>query len=391
MKKKLLISLLIILSILLISCENKSEDNSNSAQTSLESIATPFNTTEYIPEEPSLVEEAGQIIEGDVKDNNTPLPSKTPLDTNETISNNNVPSINPSNYKEIEEYKGNIYVTVNNNEPYFTDTDKIRVDAFEYYSQLDDKGRCGEAYANVCIDLMPTGDRENIGMIKPSGWHTIKYAGIVEGNYLYNRCHLIGYQLAGEQGNELNLITGTRYFNTEGMLPFENEVADYVERTNNHVLYRVTPYFEDDNLVANGVFMEAYSVEDQGKGVKFNVFVYNIQPGIEIDYASGDSRLSDDNQMATNDNQVATNDNQTATNDKEQTPSPQPTVEPEPTTEPTQSYECDYILNTNTKVFHYPDCDSVKQMKDKNKQPFIGTKEEAISMGYSPCHNCFHY
>ena len=236
---------------------------------------------------------------------------------------------------------------------------------------------------------MPTGDRENIGMIKPSGWHTIKYAGLVEGNYLYNRCHLIGYQLAGEQANELNLITGTRYFNTEGMLPFENEVADYVERTNNHVLYRVTPYFEGANLVATGVFMEAYSVEDQGKGVKFNVFVYNIQPGIEIDYATGDSRLSDDNQMSTNDNQVATNDNQTATSDKEQTPSPQAT--PEPTTEPTQSYECDYILNTNTKVFHYPDCDSVSQMKEKNKEYFTGTKEEVMNMGYTPCHNCFHY
>lgn len=380
MKKKLLISLLIILSLLLISCENKSEDNSNSAYTSIESIATPFNTTEYIPEEASLVEEAGHIIEGDVKENNTPLPSKTPLDTNETTSNNNVPSKNPSNCNEIEEYKGNIYVTVNNNEPYFTDTDKIRVDAFEYYSQLDDKGRCGTAYANVCIDLMPTGDRGNIGMIKPSGWHTIKYAGIVEGNYLYNRCHLIGYQLAGEQANELNLITGTRYFNTEGMLPFENEVADYVERTNNHVLYRVTPYFEGDNLVATGVFMEAYSVEDQGKGVKFNVFVYNIQPGIEIDYATGDSRLQNDNQMATN-------DNQTATSDKEQTPSAQPTVEPTQTPSQ-QTPQCDYVVNTSKRRIHLPDCDSVDQMKESNKWYYTGSYEDLINMGYVPCKNC---
>lgn len=152
-------------------------------------------------------------------------------------------------------------------------------------------GRCGVAFANICIDIMPTEERGEIGMIKPSGWHTVKY-DVVDGKYLYNRCHLIGYQLAGENANPKNLITGTRYLNVEGMLPFENEVADYVKESNNHVLYRVTPIFESDNLVASGVQMEAYSVEDNGEGICFNVFCYNVQPGIVIDYATGESYLS---------------------------------------------------------------------------------------------------
>ncbi|MDD6666898.1 MAG: DNA/RNA non-specific endonuclease [Lachnospiraceae bacterium] len=188
----------------------------------------------------------------------------------------------------IPAYDGRAYVSINNNVPAFSDADKARTDAFETYSDLDDLGRCGVAYANVCKEIMPTEKRGAIGAVRPSGWHTIKY-DIVDGKYLYNRCHLIGYQLSGENANAKNLITGTRYLNTEGMLPFENMVADYVKETGHHVLYRVTPIFQDNNLVASGVQMEAWSVEDQGAGICFNVYCYNVQPGITIDYASGAS------------------------------------------------------------------------------------------------------
>lgn len=189
---------------------------------------------------------------------------------------------------DVPEYSGSPYVEINNNEPEFSEND-MTTQPFENYSEIDSLGRCGVAYANVCTDIMPTEERGKIGMIKPSGWHTVKYDN-VDGKYLYNRCHLIGYQLSGENANEKNLITGTRYLNVDGMLPFENEVADYVHKTNNHVLYRVTPIFEGDNLVASGVWMEAKSVEDNGEGVKFSVYVYNVQPGITIDYATGESK-----------------------------------------------------------------------------------------------------
>ena len=192
---------------------------------------------------------------------------------------------------QVGTYSGSPYIVINNNLPYFTEADKNCTEAFESYSELDSLGRCGVAYANICQELMPTEERGEIGNVKPSGWHTVNYHEYVEGNYLYNRCHLIGYQLSGENANEKNLITGTRYLNVQGMLPFENEVAEYVENTGNHVLYRVTPIFEGDNLVASGVLMEAYSVEDQGAGVMFNVYCYNVQPGISIDYATGDSQL----------------------------------------------------------------------------------------------------
>ena len=188
----------------------------------------------------------------------------------------------------IQEYNGFPHVEVNNNHPLFDEKDMI-TEAFETYEELDSLGRCGQAYANICKELMPTEERGEIGMIRPSGWHTMKYPDLIEDLYLYNRCHLIGYQLSGENANAQNLITGTRYMNIEGMLPFENEVAYYVRRTNNHVLYRVTPMFTGNNLLADGVLMEAYSVEDSGAGIQFCVFVYNVQPGIEIDYRTGES------------------------------------------------------------------------------------------------------
>jgi len=193
------------------------------------------------------------------------------------------------NLEDIPVYSGEPYVYINNNEPDFDEKD-LTTTSFEKYSKLDYLNRCGVAFANISIDIMPTEERESIGMIKPSGWHTVKY-DIVDGKYLYNRCHLIGYQLTGENANEKNLITCTRQMNTIGMLEFENIVAEYIKETNNHVLYRVTPIFEGNNLVATGVQMEALSLEDNGEGIKFNVFVYNVQDGIEIDYSTGNSKL----------------------------------------------------------------------------------------------------
>lgn len=188
---------------------------------------------------------------------------------------------------DIPEYSGEPYVVLQDNWPDF-DAGDLTTEAFETYSELDSLGRCGVAYANICLEIMPTEPRGEIGQVKPTGWHTVKY-DCVDGKYLYNRCHLIGYQLAGENANRQNLITGTRYLNVVGMLPFENMVDSYVEETGNHVLYRVTPIFDGDNLVASGVQMEAFSVEDEGEGICFNVYAYNVQPGVAINYATGES------------------------------------------------------------------------------------------------------
>ena len=192
--------------------------------------------------------------------------------------------------EEVPAYSGEPYVVLNGNIPDFPEADRT-TNCFESYSPLDELRRCGTAYANVGEDLMPTEERGSIGQVKPSGWHTVRY-DCVDGQYLYNRCHLIGYQLTGENANECNLITGTRYMNVEGMLPFENLVADYIQETDQHVRYRVTPVYQGTELVARGVQMEALSVEDGGEGVCFNVFIYNVQPGVEIDYSTGESRLA---------------------------------------------------------------------------------------------------
>ena len=211
--------------------------------------------------------------------------------TNES-SNSLLSSSNESaTISDIPAYSGKAYVEINENKPNFSASD-LTTTSFEKYSPLDELGRCGVAFANVGADIMPTSERESISSVKPTGWQTVKYDSI-SGKYLYNRCHLIGFQLTAENANELNLITGTRYLNVDGMLPFENMVADYVKETNNHVLYRVTPVFEGNGLVAKGVQIEAMSVEDNGEGIEFNVFVYNVQPGITIDYSTGNSALGE--------------------------------------------------------------------------------------------------
>ena len=297
----------------------------------------------------------------------------------------------------IPSYSGSPYVELEGNIPAFT-TEEITTDSFEEYSELDGLGRCGTAYANICPELMPEEEREGIGHIRPSGWHTVKYPEVIKDNYLYNRCHLIGFQLAGENANEKNLITGTRYFNVEGMLPFEERVAEYVQETGNHVLYRVTPVYDGDNLVANGVEMEAWSVEDSGEGICFHVFVYNVQPGIEIDYATGESRLdgagteSEAVQDGAGTESEAVQDGAGAEGGAMQdgagAESEAVQDDASENARGTDVPEQTYILNTNTKKFHRTGCGSADQIKQENKEEFTGTRDELIGLGYEPCGNC---
>ena len=259
------------------------------------------------------------------------------------------PTVESYDLDSIPAYTDEPYVVLQENVPDFDSSD-FTTQAFETYAPLDELDRCGVAYANICTELMPTEERGSIGQVKPSGWHTVTYDN-VDGRYLYNRCHLIGFQLAGENANEQNLITGTRYMNVEGMLPFENQVADYVEKTENHVLYRVTPIFQGDNLVASGVQMEAWSVEDQGEGVCFNVYVYNVQPGITIDYATGESWL-------------------------------------EGTASPSENVFSHYVLNTSSKKFHLPECSGVRDIKESNRQDYQGNRDQLLEQGYTPCGLC---
>ena len=283
--------------------------------------------------------------------------------------------------EDIPVYATDAYTTIHNNRPYFTKKE-MTTESFEYYSELDGLGRCGPAIACVGIETMPTEKRGSIGMVKPSGWHTIRYDDLIDGKYLYNRCHLIGYQLTGENANVNNLITGTRYLNMEGMLPFENEIADYIERTNHHVLYRVTPDFQGDDLVAKGVLMEAISVEDNGKGLMFCVYAYNIQPGIRIDYATGNSERIEASKPKPQKKPV-----QAPKPAPKPVPAPKPEKKPAPVPKPEQ-HQATYIINVNTGKFHVPSCPSVKRMKDSNKLEVQGSRDELVSQGYSPCLNC---
>ena len=289
------------------------------------------------------------------------------------------------NTADVPAYSGKPYTAVNNNEPYFT-SDNLTTEAFENYSELDALGRCGVAYANVCLETMPTEKRGSISEVKPTGWHSVKYDN-VDGKSLYNRCHLIGYQLTAENANQQNLITGTRYLNVDGMLPFENMVADYVKETDNHVLYRVTPIFTGDNLVADGVLMEGYSVEDEGDGICFCVYAYNVQPGITIDYATGDSWLSSEKGNSDSSSGGNSAVSQSAA-DKSGTQQAAVQTESVKETSAPVSTGTEYILNTNTKKFHYPSCSSVKQMKASNKKEYTGSRDDLIAQGYDPCKKC---
>lgn len=285
-------------------------------------------------------------------------------------------------YRDVPAFEGNPYVYVNDGEPVFTDEQRAAEPGYEHYDELDELGRCTAVFAVVGPETQPTEKRGSIGEVRPSGWQMAKY-DFVEGKYLFNRCHLLGYQLTGENANERNLITGTRYLNVQGMLPFENAVADYVDATGNHVLMAVTPVFESSELVARGVHMMAESVEDGGEGVAFNVFCYNVQPGVVIDYGTGESMLEED-------------------------ATPLPDVSgaesvPGAASEGTDAGEAsekgatgsneskgvaEYVLNTNSKKFHLPSCSSVDQMSPKNREDVEDTRENLIAKGYDPCKRC---
>ena len=297
---------------------------------------------------------AGAEVAGE--DSSGALDSKDKVDgPQENLVNNN----SYDSLDAIPAYDGKTYVAVNNNEPFFTDSD-MTATAFENYSDLDSLGRCGVAYANICKDIMPTEERGKIGMIKPSGWHTVKY-DVIKDRYLYNRCHLIGYQLAGENANPKNLITGTRYLNVEGMLPFENLVADYVNNTGNHVLYRVTPMFSGSNLVANGVLIEAKSVEDNGGGILFNVYCYNVQPGVGINYENGDSWLDGTTGSTSSGSDSSAAENSAADSSNSETM---------------------VHITATGKKYHRAGCRTLK------KSDTEVTLDEAKSMGLSPCGIC---
>lgn len=257
--------------------------------------------------------------------------------------------------QNVPAYSGKPYVAINDNQPEFTDED-LTTKAYEYYSPLDHLGRCGYTMASVGRELMPTQERESISHIKPTGWVQAQY-DFVDGKSLYNRCHLIGFQLAGENDNARNLITGTRYMNVQGMLPFENMVADYVKETGNHVLYRVTPIFDGSNLVARGVQLEGMSVEDKGEGICFNVYVYNVQPGVTIDYETGYSWLDENDQN---------NENNT----------------------PTSAEKMTYILNIKSKKFHDQDCEQAKGIKESNREIYTGDRQDLIDQGYTASGCC---
>lgn len=351
-----------------------------------ESTVTSQDNTYAIEQPAAIPSELLEASETAVSEPESGQPQENASDTQESqqvTSATDVPTgegTSAFSLREIPAYSGTPYTEVNGNQPYFTE-EELTTQSFETYSELDSLGRCGVAYANVGQDLMPTEPRGEIGAVKPTGWHLVKYDN-VDGKYLYNRCHLIAYMLAAENANPQNLITGTRYLNVQGMLPFETKVCDYVKNTGNHVLYRVTPIFDGDNLLADGVLMEAYSVEDAGEGISFCVFAYNVQPGIGIDYATGDNWAEGSGTYQSAVASVA-----------EETPVPQPETDtavqitPE-SSAPQESQGITYVLNTNTKKFHYPTCSSVDDMKEKNKQIYTGSREEVINMGYVPCKRC---
>lgn len=351
-----------------------------------ESTVTSQDNT-YAIEQPAAIPsellEASENTASEPESGQTLESSSDTQESQQVVSATDVPAgegTSAFSLREIPAYSGTPYTEVNGNQPYFTE-EELTTQSFETYSELDSLGRCGVAYANVGQDLMPTEPRGEIGAVKPSGWHLVKYDN-VDGKYLYNRCHLIAYMLAAENANPQNLITGTRYLNVQGMLPFETKVCDYVKNTGNHVLYRVTPIFDGDNLLADGVLMEAYSVEDAGEGIGFCVFAYNVQPGIGIDYATGDNWAEGSGTYQSTVASVA-----------EETPAPQPETDtavqitPE-LSAPQETQQTTYVLNTNTMKFHYPTCSSVDDMKEKNKQIYTGSRDEVINMGYVPCKRC---
>lgn len=327
--------------------------------------------------DPTSSKNNGQAVDGS-SSNNIVL-TNPDFNNNKDSSNTNITTTN-----DIPKYSGEDYIILNDNIPNFT-ASNLTTNSFEEYSLLDSLGRCGVAYANIGSDIMPTEKRESISSVKPSGWQSIKY-DIVEGKYLYNRSHLIGYQLTAENANDKNLITGTRYFNATLMLPYENMVADYIKETNNHVLYRVTPVYEGDNLVATGVQMEAKSVEDDGEGIEFNVFVYNVQPGITIDYSNGNSALSGEeikNNTTTDTTNTNNNTTNTSNNDSKNNSSSTTTDNNDNSSIGNTSNEESVIRgNSKSKIYHCPGQRDYENMSDSEHLVNFNSEADAIAAGY---------
>ena len=366
MKKlqKLKNSLFMLMSVILclgsfISCSSGITSSSiNSGQTVENSISN-----EIILAQPNKDSDISSNSSDSITNNNSDV--STNININNNMTNSTIPA-----------YSGNDYLILNNNIPDFSTSD-LTTNSFEEYSPLDSLGRCGVAFANIGTDIMPTESRESISSVKPSGWHSVKY-DIVEGKYLYNRSHLIGFQLTAENANDRNLITGTRYFNATLMLPYENMVADYIKETNNHVLYRVTPIYEGNNLVATGVQMEAKSVEDNGEGIEFIVFVYNVQPGITIDYATGSSALSGE--------EIVTDSSSTdsyASNNSSTNSTVQDTYVNDVSDNTTSSNSQTIIRgNSKSKIYHCPGQRDYENMADSDYLVIFNSEDEAISAGY---------
>ena len=329
-----LLCLILVLSLLFSACNSLPQDNPSSVDSAYSS-PEPSDSSINTSSEPSAESSSDESLPAQWEN-----PELNPAE---------IASKGKIDLSIIPDYKGVPYCVIDDDIPDFSKSE-LRASPFEYYGDLDSLGRCTATVACVGRETMPTEPRGEIGSVKPTGWQISKYDS-VDGKYLYNRCHLIGFQLTGENANTKNLITGTRYMNVQGMLPFENMIADYVEDTGNHVLYRVTPIFEGDNLLAHGVHMEAISLEDGGEGVCFDIFCYNVQPRIAIDYTNGDNEYA-------------------GIDDYE--------IEGETT----------YILNTSTKKFHKPSCSSVDSIKDSNRKTTTKSASALISEGYSPCGNC---
>ena len=356
-------------------CGSKTEENKISEPVQAEETAVVTESHDLEPDA------------GEVKEEEPEVEQESDLVEEELITEQitTAPAIN---INEIPAYSGSAYAVINGNTPYFADNELSAV-SYEYYSDLDFLGRCGVCVASIGQDIMPTEERGEIGSVKPTGWQTVKYPGIVDGKYLYNRCHLIGFQLTGENANVNNLITGTRYMNVEGMLPFENMVADFVKETGYYVMYRVTPVFDGDNLIADGVLIEAKSVEDNGDGILFNVFCYNVQPGITIDYATGDS-AEDGSIVAT---EVITPEGESIAIEQSQEIIP----EPQPSATPADSGA--YAVNSkNGKIHITGACSATGNGSNAMKAPvYFDTYEEAeaFSIQIAPsqdkrqCGNCW--
>ena len=351
--KNLLLCCLISIMVLVCGCDgNSSGVNSNTTQTTTAVSSTSKTVIESQTTTTKNISDSEQTTTGQMKQSGKQLTESAKL--------SNVP-----------EYAGNDFEVINNNAPLFSD-DYLSSQSYEFYGELDNLGRCTVGIANIGKDIMPTEKRGSIGMIKPSGWHLDKY-DFVDGRYLYNRCHLVGYQLSGENANEKNLITGTRYMNIGKMLDIENQVANYVKSSNNHVLYRVTPIFVGNELVARGVLMEAKSCEDNGKSICLCVFCFNVQPNVIIDYTTGDNKL---NSTVTTESVAVTTTNQ------------KPAVTTKTDAAQGNNTTVYVILNTNTKKYHEPSCSSVSKIKAANKQEYRGSLDALTAQGYTPCKIC---